>query len=187
MQILTVDSEITIELYQPLHGRELFWMIDSNRHYLREWLPWIDRMDSPAAMEFLIPQWIRQFQENNGFQAGIRYQSRLAGTISLNQIDWLNSNTSIGYYLFQQAQGRGIMTKTVSALLNYVFFTLGLNRVEIRCAEGNQKSRAIPEKLGFVKEGLIRDGEYLHGTPHNLVLYGMLKREWQQKTRRLQA
>ena len=182
MRIFTVDPEISVELYTQQQARELFWMVDSNRRHLREWLPWIDNVDSPASMEFLIPQWTRQFQENNGFCAGIRYHSRLAGTISLNQIDWVNSQTSVGYYLFQQAQGRGIMTRTVSALLTNVFNHLGLNRVEIRCGEGNRKSQAIPEKLGFKKEGLIRDGEFLHNTYHNLIIYGMLKREWRQST-----
>jgi ribosomal-protein-serine acetyltransferase len=48
----------------------------------------------------------------------------------------------------------------------------------IKCAEDNLKSRAIPERLGFTKEGIIRDGELLNDGYVNCVIYGILKSEW---------
>jgi len=50
--------------------------------------------------------------------------------------------------------------------------------VEVRCAEGNSKSRAIPERLGFIKEGIIRDVEWLYDHYVEDVVYGILSREW---------
>ncbi|MCM3671738.1 GNAT family N-acetyltransferase [Mesobacillus maritimus] len=178
MFTLTVDEDIELQLFELRHATELYWLVDSNRLYLREWLPWVDHMTSPAAYHGIIPMWLKQFADNNGFNLGIRYKGHLVGSIGLHQIDWNNAQTSIGYYLAQNAQGKGIMTRTVKALLNHCFFVLGLNRVEIRCGVGNHKSRAIPERLGFVREGVIRDGENLYGSYHDLILYSMLEREW---------
>ena len=70
------------------------------------------------------------------------------------------------------------MTKACREFVDYAFNTLELNRVEIRCAEDNLKSRAIPERLGFTKEGIIRDGELLNHGYVDSVVYGILKREW---------
>jgi ribosomal-protein-serine acetyltransferase len=178
MFALRVDHEVELQLFQPHHAAELYWLIDTNRLYLREWLPWVDNMTSPADYQSIIPMWLKQFADNNGFNAGIRYKGHLAGTISLHQIDWRNSQSSIGYYLALNAQGKGIMTRSVQAVLNHAFHDLNLNRVEIRCGAGNKKSRAIPERLGFMQEGWIRDGENLYGAFHDLVVYGMLSREW---------
>jgi ribosomal-protein-serine acetyltransferase len=122
--------------------------------------------------------WLRQFADGNGFNAGIRYKGKLVGMIGLHAIDRANRKTSIGYYIAEEAQGKGIVTKSVKAILDYVFRELGLNRVEIRCGVHNKKSRAIPERLGFVQEGIIRDGEWLYDHFHDLVVYSMLAKDW---------
>ena len=178
MFTLKVDQDIELQLFQLHHGKELFSLVDRNRHYLREWLPWVDDIASHYQYETIIPMWLKQFADNNGFNLGIRYRGQLVGSIGLHYIDWRNRHTSIGYYLAENAQGNGIMTRTVCALLNYAFYTLGLNRVEIRCGEYNMKSRAVPERLGFILEGKIRDGEYIHKGFHDLFVYGMLARDW---------
>ncbi|OCA84384.1 alanine acetyltransferase [Bacillus sp. FJAT-27225] len=178
MFTLKVDQEIELQLFLPHDGKELFNLVDRNRHHLREWLPWVDDMASHYQYETIIPMWLKQFADNNGFNAGIRYRGQLVGCIGMHYIDWRNRHTSVGYYLAEQVQGKGIMTRSVNALLNYAFYTLGLNRVEIRCGEHNLKSRAIPERLGFTLEGKIRDGELLHGGFHDLFVYGILARDW---------
>lgn len=178
MFTLKVDEEIELQLFQPQDSLKLFELVDENREYLREWLPWVESMSASFQFESIIPIWLQQFAENNGFNAGILYRGDLVGSIGITQIDWFNKQTSIGYYLSKKAQGHGIMTRSVQAVINYAFFELGLNRVEIRCGVKNKKSRAIPERLGFIKEGKIRDGELLYGRFHDLIVYGMLAREW---------
>jgi ribosomal-protein-serine acetyltransferase len=175
---LRVDNEIELQLFQLQHTNELFQLVDSNRYHLRRWLPWVDNMLGPEQYHTIIPMWLKQFADNQGFNLGIRYRGQLVGAIGLHQIDWRNRLTSIGYYLGEGFQGKGIITRAVQALLNYIFLDLQLNRVEIRCGVGNHKSRAIPERLGFSKEGIIRDGENLYGYYHDLLVYSMLAREW---------
>ncbi|WP_075981558.1 GNAT family N-acetyltransferase [Bacillus massilinigeriensis] len=178
MFILRVDHEIELQLLQPHHSEELFQLVDRNRYHLRKWLPWVDSISSSAQYNQIIYIWLQQFAEYSSLNLGIRYRNILVGCISLNYVDWANSQTSIGYFLGDEFQRKGIMIRAVHSLIRYVFTELKLNRIEIRCGEHNWKSRAIPERLGFIKEGMIRDGEKLNNRFHNLILYSMLAKEW---------
>ena len=176
----TVDQEISIGLFQQHHKNELYELIDSNRDHLRRWLLWVDKRQSPEDLEPIIPIWIRKYADNDGFDAGIRYQGRLVGMIGLHYIDWKSRSTSIGYLLSREAEGNGIITRAVSSLLHYLFIEMDLNRVEIQCAINNKKSMGIPERLGFTKEGITRDGQWLYDHYEDIVTYSLLKRDWKE-------
>lgn len=109
--------------------------------------------------------------------AAIFYKGKI-GCIGLHGIDWSNRKASIDYWLASEFQGNGIMTKSCKAIVNYGLHDLGLNRVEIRAAEFNTRSRAIPERLGFTQEGIIRQAEWLYDYYVDHVVYGMLSEEW---------
>ncbi|WP_071396055.1 GNAT family N-acetyltransferase [Bacillus tuaregi] len=181
MLTLKVDQEIELRLLQLQDSNPLYKLVDNNREHLRQWLPWVDNIYSSLQYHTIIPTWLKQYADHNGFHAGIHYKNKLVGVISLHSIDWYNKQTSIGYYLGKGFEGKGIMTKSVQAVLNYLFFHLHLHRAEVRCGEFNLKSRAIPERLGFKREGLIRDGEFLYDHYHDLVVYGILYNEWLQR------
>lgn len=73
------------------------------------------------------------------------------------------------------------MTRVAKALTDYAFTELQLNKIEIRAAVGNKKSRSIPERLGFVNEGCIRRAEWLYDHYVDHVVYGVLADEWNEK------
>lgn len=104
----------------------------------------------------------------------------LSGIVGYNEVDWQNKIAYIGYWLGEGFQGKGIMTRATKALVDYAFEQLNLNKVDIRAAERNKKSRSIPERLGFQQEGKIRAGELLYGKYVDHVIYGMLKNEWEK-------
>ena len=96
----------------------------------------------------------------------------------LQAIDWKNRSAYIGYFLSEDLQGRGIITKSVSAILDYIFADLRLNRAEILCAASNHRSLAIPERMGFSKEGIKKEAQWLYDHYEDLVMYRMLSSEW---------
>lgn len=99
--------------------------------------------------------------------------------IGLHNLDQVNQKAEIGYWIAKEFEGQGIITAACRKLVTYAFEELGLNRVAICAAVGNKKSRAIPERLGFLEEGRARDGLYVNGRHHDLVYYSLLKREWE--------
>ncbi|HEX3046250.1 MAG TPA: GNAT family protein, partial [Bacillota bacterium] len=143
-----------------------------------EWLSWVDKNSKIEGVIEFINSSRQHYLSNQGFQVGIWYQNELCGLISFHNLNWENRNTSMGYWLGEKYQGRGIMTKTCKALLNYAFTELKLHRVEIRCAEMNHRSRAIPERLGFTREGMSREAEWLYDHFVNHIVYSILAEEW---------
>jgi len=160
----------------------IFSVVDAQREYLREWLPWVDGTESVSDVENVIEDWQSEFESKTNIVLGIFDGGRYVGNMGLHKINRHNESSEIGYWLAKGMQGRGIMTDCVRALAGFGFNTLGLNRIYIRCAEGNKKSAAIPERLGFIKEGVMQDGECLHGKFQDMFLYGTVKRNWKYES-----
>ncbi|MCM3322157.1 GNAT family N-acetyltransferase [Cytobacillus kochii] len=171
---MNIDSSLKLHLLEPYHSEDFYLLIEQNRAYLAEWLPWVQFTDSIEKTNAVISSWLQQFHTQNGIFLGIFINQKLIGSISLHTIDWKNKQASIGYLLDQTHQGKGLITKSVNHLIHYTFSHLHLHRIEIKCALKNDKSRKIPEKLGFTQEGVLRDSEYINNQFHDLVLYSLL-------------
>ncbi|SFA53513.1 ribosomal-protein-serine acetyltransferase [Parageobacillus thermantarcticus] len=178
MFIHRLDDESWLKLLTAEDAEALFALIDSCRPHLRKWLPWVDWTQTAEDSKAFIAGGLQKFAAGSGFEAGIWHKGQLAGVIGIHYIDHANKKTSIGYWLGEQFQGIGLMTKACKAFVDYAFHELKLHRVEIRCAVENKKSRAIPERLGFTNEGTIREAEWLYDHFVDHVVYGMLAREW---------
>ncbi|MEX2116743.1 MAG: GNAT family protein [Bacteroidota bacterium] len=178
--LLSPTSELQLRDLSEDHAPRLFELLAANRSYLREWLPWLDTQRSVHdSIQFI--RTVRTHSERKeSLSLGIWYQNELCGVISLHRIDWPNRATMIGYWLSADFQGKGIMTESCRALLDHGFTLLGLHRIEIRCATENLKSRAIPERLGFTKEAVLRDCEWLYDHYVDLIVYSMLAPDWKK-------
>jgi ribosomal-protein-serine acetyltransferase len=179
---LVADVEVVLDLLDEPQADELFALVDKNRAYLRQWLPWLDQNTEVEHTREFIRGTRKQHAERNGFTCGIRYRGTLAGVVGLHGIDWMNRKTSVGYWVAQDHQGRGLITRACRALLPHLFGELGLHRVEIACAPENTRSAAIPERLGFVREALLRESGRLSDRYVDLVVYGLLASEWRQRS-----
>ncbi|MDV6378316.1 GNAT family protein [Sporosarcina sp. GW1-11] len=186
MFVHQVSAEISLKLMQQKDAKELYHLVDQSREHLRQWLPWVDSMTSVETYGPIITAWLQQFAEEDGFQAGIVFNGELVGIAGFHSVDYTNKQTSIGYWLAECYQGNGIMTAVVKALVDLAFNQYGLHRVEIKCGVDNEKSRAVPKRLGFIEEGVIRDGEFLYDHFHDLVIYSMLEEDWKKSKRDLE-
>ncbi|MCO6512020.1 MAG: GNAT family N-acetyltransferase [Aridibacter famidurans] len=157
---------------------ELCKLVIANFDHLHEWMPWAVEGYSAAHARSFILKSARDFAAQESMNFHIFESGDLAGGAGLNFIDKANRGTEIGYWLGREFTGRGIVTKCAKRLTDFAFDDLGMHRMNIRCASGNVKSRAIPERLGFTEEGTIRDAEWLHDRFVDLVVYGMLRPEW---------
>lgn len=178
---LAEDAEL--RLLEESHAEEFFDLMDRNRAYLREWLPFLDYNKSSADTLDFIRSTRKQIADNNGFQVGIFYKGQIAGIIGYHYVSWANKKTSLGYWLGAEYQGLGLMTAATRALVDHAFDTWKLNRVEIHAATENYKSQAIPERLGFTREGVARQVEWLYDHFVDHYSYSMLASEWEEKRR----
>lgn len=181
MFIHSIDEVISLKLIELKDGERIFELTNTSREYLQEWLPWLQvtiKLDDTMAY---IKGCLKGYSENKSMTTVILYDGEIIGVAGYNQLNWSNKTAYIGYWLGEEFQGKGIMTKVAKALTDYALAELHFNKVEIRAAVGNNKSRSIPEKLGFVNEGSIRQAEWLYDHYVDHVVYGILAEEWNKK------
>lgn len=179
---ITAGTEI--RLLEERHAEKFFALVQENYERLLHWCPWLDEVETVEKTRRFIKGKLLRFADGNGFTTGFFEQDKLTGVIALEYIDRTNRITEIGYWLDAEAEGKGLVTRACSVLIEYAFHELKLNRVQIRCASQNIRSRAIPEKLGFIEEGVMRQVEKLSDRFVDLVIYGMLTDEWQRNETR---
>jgi len=175
---LVIDSSIELGLLEARHDSLLCTLIERNREQLRCWLPWLDNSTTVSDSRAFIDQARERYVNREGLDAGVWYQNRLAGLVSFNYIDWASRKAGIGYWLSSDCQGHGVMTRSCTALIDHAFDELDLKRVEIRCSPRNDHSRALPIRLGFTHEGVIRQAEWLYDHFEDHEIYGLLASEW---------
>ena len=180
----TVAPGIEIKLFETNETKALYALVDRNRDRLRTWLPWVDHTKSPEDVRLFILRVLDQYHSNLGPQTGIWVDGVLSGTVGCHPIDWSNRNCSIGYWVDAGQEGKGVITRCCAAILDYVFDELGLHRAEIRCGTGNQRSCAVPERLGFTREGTAREAEWVNDRWVDLVVWGILEEEWRRRRNR---
>jgi ribosomal-protein-serine acetyltransferase len=102
---------------------------------------------------------------------------RLVGQVDL-LIDGVERVGEVGYWLDAGFEGRGLVTRALTAVLDHGFGPLGLERVELRTITSNERSQSVAHRLGFTQEGVLREAGGFPGERRDAVVYGLLAHEW---------
>ncbi len=175
---MQVDQELRLYLNKSKYAAKVFKLIDSGREYLNRWLPWVSTVNVKLDTINYLNNSFEKFNRGEGFAVVILYQGKTVGMIGLEDYDESNLCASIGYWLGRQYQGHGIMTRSCRAMLDYAFYELELNRIQIKSVLSNYRSRAIPIRLGFTLEGVFREKQRINKRFNDLAIYSMLRSEW---------
>lgn len=140
-------------------GAALWEATEESRDHVRPWLPWVDETKTPGDSESYARRASALWIGREDLPLGIwdAATGRFLGGTGLHRIQWNTPAFEIGYWLRKSAEGHGLMTETVRILCHFVFEELGANRLEIRCDARNDRSAAIPRRLGFVQEARLRN------------------------------
>ncbi|GAB1260606.1 GNAT family N-acetyltransferase [Aurantivibrio plasticivorans] len=173
-----VKTNFSLEQLAISHASELYDLTIANRDYLREWLPWLDSITSSTDTINFIESTTRELEKFGAPHFAVFHEGAICGVAGFHQINSQHRTGSIGYWLAETYVGKGIITTAVKDLLKIGFCELNLNRIEIRCAENNSRSRAIPERLGFTYEATLRECEWLYSQFVNHAIYSMLASDY---------
>ena len=180
-RLLHVENGLDLQLVGEENAGELFAVVDSNREYLREWLPWLDATRSVEDEKAFISNSLEEYQKREGVFYTIRLEGRIIGTISLNWIDWGNKAAGVGYWLSKNHTGNGYVTKSCIRLMEHCFDDLSLHRFVLEAAVDNIPSCEIAERIGMRLEGITKDREWLYDHYVDAKLFAITKPEWDQK------
>lgn len=145
-----------------------------NREHLETFMHWMTPDYSrDHSRRFLTDGIVNRLQRKNLGLALFRGND-LIGSVGFVKLDWNSNVCEIGYWIDREEEGKGIVSKACRAMIEYAFEDLGMNRIEIRCSAENLRSAAVPERLGFKKEGVLRQVEIRNGRPHDFYIFGLL-------------
>jgi RimJ/RimL family protein N-acetyltransferase len=101
----------------------------------------------------------------------------LLGGIGMVHVDWQERTSELGYWLALQARGRGVMTRAVRMLSEWIFDNLPIDRLGIMASVDNAASRAVAERAGFQFEGVLRSFVIIKGERHDMAVHSLLRGE----------
>jgi ribosomal-protein-serine acetyltransferase len=148
---------------------------------LQLWLPWAhsgyDRDDAVAYVRDSIQSW----KDGRAFDYAIRSLNdpdTHLGNISIWQVSRMGRSGEIGYWVRSDRAGGGVATETTGRLVTLGFERLGFHKINLRIAVGNRQSERVAEKLGFTREGVLREELLIRGRWVDHTLYSLLEHEW---------
>ena len=177
---IQINKNINLEFIKKSHAKELYELTDNNRDFLRKWLQWVDYTNSQKDTLKFIESSIGKQKIKNGFDCVIKFNGKIAGVIGIVEISKFENSTEIGYWLGEIYTGKGIMTKSCAAVVNYCFDILKLSKIKIRCDIKNKESRGIPERLNFFKQGVLKHDIISDGKFSDLVQYVIRKNDFKK-------
>lgn len=158
---------------------DALYRIFSNTEVMRYWStpPLTDR----NAAVTLLHEIHDDFRAQSFFKWGVARltDDTLIGTTTLFNLDSGNHRAEIGYCLDRAHWGNGYMNEALNALIAYAFEELDLHRIEADVDPRNTSSIRTVERLGFQREGYLRERWKVNGEIQDTVFFGLLRREWE--------
>ncbi len=155
-----------------------FFAIFSNADVARYWSsPPLTRM---AQAEERVANILERYRTGDLFQLGVERKSdgQLIGTCTLHQIHLQNRRAEIGYALGREYWGQGYMQEALTAMIDHAFGPMALHRLEADIDPRNEPSAKSLERMGFAREGYLRERWIVGDEVSDSALYGLLAREW---------
>jgi ribosomal-protein-serine acetyltransferase len=153
---------------------------------LNQWLPWA-RMDyGPADTAAFLRESALAWKEDRAWDYSVRHRSdphRHLGNISFWTVSRLGKIVEIGYWVRSDETSRGYCTEAVERILAEAFDHLGYHKAVLRIAVGNTASDRVAEKLGFTREGVLREELLIRGNWVDHSLWSLLDREYRAARR----
>lgn len=175
---LQIDPDIELRQLVKADAADIFNTVVSQREHLGPFLPFVALTQELSFTQNFVNASVEAPEKQREYTFTIRKNNEFIGLIGFKDTDRLNKKTEIGYWLSFHHQGNGIITRSVEKLCSFAFNKMGMNRVQIKCAVDNVRSKKVPQRLGFIFEGIERQGELLTGGIFtDLAVYSQLKNE----------
>ena len=178
---IRINDDTELRLYREEDAEEFLALIDGNREHLRTFMQWVDDVNRIEDELAFLSARVAEYDAGKGISFAVVKQGHIVGAIGTVMMDRVNDVVEIGYFVAEDHQGKGLMTRAVGAFVDHLFSEEGMNRVCARIMTENGRSRALVERLGLTLEGVHRDSYKLRGEYKDMTTYSILRPEW--KTR----
>jgi RimJ/RimL family protein N-acetyltransferase len=173
-----------VRKYEEGDGRALHLLLErnDNREFLRENVEEASSISSEEEAESVVRKRSAEWSAHDRFVMGIwlKSEDKYVGQGWIEPKNWSVPSFEVGWFLDQGYQGRGIATEAVRRSLEFLFNDLRAHKVIAITRDTNLKSVKLIERLGFRREGHLRESGIQDGKRYGLLYYGMLRTEFHQ-------
>lgn len=177
-------ESITVRTVHRKDAPRLQFLLDIDRAWLGKWevtLPW-QGPNPPApslrSVESMIRSLLKMSRKGESFPFVIEHEGEIVGQLNVGQVYYGGSMTAtIGYWIYSQSAGKGIMPVAVALVTDYLFDAVGLHRVEICVVTDNRPSQRVVEKLGYRFEGVREAFIHINGEWRDHNSYALVKED----------
>jgi len=171
---VALSEGVELRGLQPDDTDVVHALVEAERKRLEAWMAFIYWTHSVEDVRNFIVSCRASETEVDG--NGIWVDGALAGVVGMT-VDRFNAG-DIGYWLGSEFEGRGLMSAACRALIDHGFTAMGLHRVTITVEPENARSCAVPERLGFTREAVLREASKVGDRYGDFVVFGLLASEW---------
>jgi ribosomal-protein-serine acetyltransferase len=198
---LAIDKDISLRTLLPEDAGELFNLIERNRERLR---PWIDPYTLPETLKGTLNHIARCLHQEEGDSAeawklygdyfitmtgyfpghtpqrtmGLWVNGKLSGELMFSRLEDSFTAAEFGYWITAEQEGKGIITRCISALMDYGVDIMEIQRFVICCAVNNQRSRSVAERLGYRLHATQPNREVVGELVYDRAVYGIRSKTW---------
>jgi ribosomal-protein-serine acetyltransferase len=175
MFTVQIDNELQLALIQESFAPRYVELVSEQKEYLSQWLAWPAFCHTEQDFKLFAQRMLHDYADGKSMTCAIIYQGEIVGNCSFNTINHDTKRAEVGYWLSQPHQGKGIITRVVTKLIDIAFNELKLEKVELSAAKDNLASRAVAERVGMTLEGIITNAEKVGDRILDHAVYGIKK------------
>jgi RimJ/RimL family protein N-acetyltransferase len=174
-------GRLVVRCWQPADANLLQQAVSASREHLLPWMDWAHAEPEPLQTKIdRLRRFRAEFDLGQDFIFAIfsRDESKVLGGSGLHTRVGVKAR-EIGYWIHADHVGKGLATETTMALIKVAFEIEGIERIEIHCDPENTASAAIPKKLGFHLDGILRKSlPQLDGSLRDTMMWTLLREEY---------
>jgi ribosomal-protein-serine acetyltransferase len=179
---LDIAPGVVMRRYERADAPSLLAAVDADRDRLGRWMPWVPFSTTVADFEDFIERSAELELDGRSMHLGLFADDAMIGSVGAS-IGSLNfDEADVGYWVASGREGTGLISTSVSWLIDWLFDERDMHRITIRAALANARSRAVAERLGFTFEGVLRESLLLEGIHQDAALYSLVRREWRSNS-----
>ncbi len=177
------DGKVLLRCCRMEDAQEHCNAVHESLDELAEWMTWANDSysveDSRTWLKACATIWDKGMEYN--FTITNPVTQKIMGWCGLNRIDYQNMAANMGYWIRKQNCNQGVASAAALLLARFAFERLHFNRIEIKIAAGNTVSQRVAEKIGAVREGVLRNMLFEHGKIIDGVMYSLIPADIQRE------
>lgn len=175
--VIKINDNFEMRIPLEEDAFQLSRVVDANRSYLKEWLPWLETSKNAADSLVFIQKIHSDWKNHQIFTALIYKKNEIVGAMGFHGC--VHRRMSLGYWVSKEYAGKGLCSAASHAIIAWAFSYYDyLHMVDLRAAVDNLASRRVAEKLGFIYEGILRDQEWLYDHFVSHAIYTLTRKEF---------